>query len=62
MVGASAGALNAAYFAGRPTLEGVAELEAIWRGLDRREVFPLAVGSALRAVLGRRPNFVSPSG
>jgi len=60
VVGASVGALNAAYFAGRPTLEGVAELEAIWRGLDRRHIFPVAVGSVLRAALGRRPNLVSP--
>lgn len=61
VVGASVGALNAAYFAGRPTPEGVAELEAIWCGLDRFEIFPVSVGAALWALLGRRPNLVSPS-
>jgi NTE family protein len=40
VVGSSVGAINGAYFAGAPTLEGVAQLEAIWRGLRRRDVFP----------------------
>ena len=41
VVGSSVGAMNAAYYAGRPTLEGIAELERIWRGLRRRDVFPI---------------------
>ncbi len=40
--GSSAGALNAAYYAGNPTIEGVRELEAIWRSLRRQDVFPLS--------------------
>jgi NTE family protein len=39
VLGSSVGALNGAYYAGRPTIEGVRELEAIWRGLRRRDVF-----------------------
>ena len=39
--GSSAGALNAAYYAGNPTLDGVRGLEKIWRGLRRQDVFPL---------------------
>src|SRR6476619_4377590 len=41
LFGSSVGALNAAYYAGRPTIEGVRELETIWRGLHRRDVFPV---------------------
>jgi NTE family protein len=46
LVGASVGALNACYFAGRPNAEGVAALETIWRGLRRQDVFPLSLGGA----------------
>jgi NTE family protein len=41
VVGSSVGAINGAYFAGAPTLKGVLELETIWRGLTRRDVFPI---------------------
>ena len=48
IVGASAGAINGAFFAAEPTAAGVAKLDRIWRGLRRRDVFPLN----LRSVLG----------
>jgi NTE family protein len=41
VVGSSVGALNGAYYAGDPTLEGVLRLETIWRGLHRHDVFPI---------------------
>jgi len=41
VVGCSVGALNGAYFAGMPNTKGVEMLEAIWRGLHRRDVFPI---------------------
>ncbi len=41
VVGSSVGALNGAYYAGDPTLKGVLQLETIWRGLTRRDVFPV---------------------
>lgn len=41
VVGSSVGALNGAYFAGDPTLKGVLQLETIWRGLRRQDIFPL---------------------
>jgi NTE family protein len=41
VVGSSVGALNGAYYAGDPTLKGVLQLETIWRGLRRRDVFPV---------------------
>jgi NTE family protein len=48
IVGASAGAINGAFFAAEPTPAGVAKLDRIWRGLRRRDVFPIN----LRSVLG----------
>jgi len=41
VVGSSVGALNGAYYAGDPTLKGVLQLETIWRGLQRQDVFPV---------------------
>jgi NTE family protein len=59
VVGASVGAVNAAYFAGNPTLAGVAALDAIWRGLHRDDVFPLSPRYALWGIAGRRDHVVS---
>jgi NTE family protein len=42
VVGSSVGALNGAYYAGNPTLEGIQRLDAIWHGLRRNDVFPLS--------------------
>jgi NTE family protein len=53
VVGASVGALNACYFAGRPDAAGVAALEAIWRGLTRADVFPVTPASVLEFLRGR---------
>jgi NTE family protein len=52
VVGASVGALNACFFAGRPDEEGVAELERIWRGLRRRDVFPVTLAGILHFLRG----------
>ena len=41
VVGSSVGALNGAFYAGDPTLKGVERLAEIWRGLKRRDVFPV---------------------
>ncbi len=41
VVGSSVGALNGAYYAGDPTLRGMLQLETIWRGLTRHDVFPV---------------------
>lgn len=48
IVGSSVGALNAAFFAGDPTPQGVAQLAEVWRALRRSDVFPLTFRSALR--------------
>jgi len=61
VVGSSVGAVNGAYFAGAPTLQGIAKLEAIWRGLSRSAVFPVSWRSLLGLVAPR--NFlVDPAG
>ena len=39
--GSSVGAVNGAYYAGAPTLDGIRALETIWRGLRRQDVFPV---------------------
>jgi NTE family protein len=58
VVGSSVGALNGAYYAGDPTLNGVLQLETIWRGLTRQDVFPIT----WRTLLGfiRRRDFLIP--
>ncbi len=60
VVGASVGAINGAYFAGRPDVEGVWGLRRIWRGLHRRDVFPIAPLSGLLSVLSFRNHLVDP--
>lgn len=59
VVGSSVGALNGAYYASDPSLKGVLGLEAIWRGLARRDVFPVT----WRTLLGFmwRRDFLIPS-
>ncbi|WP_305803933.1 patatin-like phospholipase family protein [Stenotrophomonas sp. YIM B06876] len=52
LVGASVGAINAAYFAARPDAAGAAALEQVWLGLRRAEVFPLSLRHSLSCLLG----------
>ena len=47
VVGSSVGALNGAFYAGDPTVKGMARLSEIWRGLKRQDVFPLTARSLL---------------
>src|SRR5258708_26518314 len=58
VVGSSVGALNGAFYAGDPTLEGVQRLAAIWRGLTRHDVFPMSWRTVL-SFLWRR-DFLIP--
>lgn len=61
VVGSSVGAINGAYYAGAPTLKGVLELETIWRGLSRRDVFPITWRTVL-GFLWRRDFLISHDG
>jgi NTE family protein len=58
VVGASAGAINAAYFAGNPTAEGVDRLAALWCRIRRQDIMPLSMLGLLDMVLRRRPHLV----
>jgi NTE family protein len=60
LVGASAGAVNAAFFAGDPTAGGVAELERIWRGIRRADVFPVSLLQGGLGAFGLRSHLVDP--
>lgn len=59
VVGASVGAINASYFASVPTAEGVANLEKIWTGLRRSDIFPFSLASAI-GLLRHPGNLVDP--
>jgi NTE family protein len=61
VVGTSVGAINAAYFAGDPTLVGIANLEALWRSLKRTDILPLS-WRGLLGFLRRRDHLVPSDG
>src|SRR6266702_2763860 len=53
LVGTSAGALNAAFAASRPQTPATArELAAVWRGLRRKDIFPLRLATLLSGLTG----------
>jgi len=58
VVGSSVGALNGAFYAGDPTVDGIKRLADIWRGLKRHDVFPISLRTLL-SFLWRR-DFLIP--
>ena len=62
VVGSSVGALNGAYYAGDPTLNGVLQLEAIWRGLEELYSADPAAKALLDAIRKDRVEAVWPIG
>ena len=60
VIGSSVGAMNAAYFAGAPHAVGVDKLEKVWRGMRRRDVFPVTFRSVL-GFMGGADNLIDPS-
>ncbi|AOY96763.1 alpha/beta hydrolase [Cupriavidus sp. USMAA2-4] len=58
VVGASAGAINCAYFACHPHAEGTSRLEALWRGVRRDDVMPWSWRNLLGMFGGRRGHLV----
>jgi len=60
IVGSSAGAVNATFFAGRPNVEGARALRAIWKGLRARDVFPFSPVGGLLGALSLRDHLVDP--
>jgi len=61
VVGSSVGAINAAYYAGRPSPEGMRALDRIWRGLRTSDVFPLSPLKGLLGFVGWNDGFVDAS-
>lgn len=59
VVGASAGAINAAFFAGAPHADGVAALQALWCNIRRRDVMPFAFTSLFRVLTGSQEHLVN---
>jgi len=63
LIGASAGALNAAYVAGRGfSSEILDDLARLWEGLRRQDVFPFAPHLHLLALAGARSSLCAPEG
>lgn len=62
LVGTSAGAVNAAWVAGLPHSEGVKELEAIWCGLRRQDIFPISPWAGACGLIGRTNHVISNAG
>jgi NTE family protein len=60
LVGASVGAINAAFFASDPTQKGVDRLEGIWKGIRRRDIFPITPLGSLFGFLSWKENLCSP--
>ncbi|MGQ0685040.1 patatin-like phospholipase family protein [Bradyrhizobium sp.] len=61
VVGSSVGALNGAFYAGDPSVKGMARLADVWRGLRRHDVFPIT-WRALLGFLWRRDFLISHAG
>ncbi|HEU0277742.1 MAG TPA: patatin-like phospholipase family protein, partial [Rhodanobacteraceae bacterium] len=60
VIGASVGALNAAFFAQNPTHQRALELVELWRGLKRKEVFPISLLTGIETFLLNRDYLVKP--
>ena len=60
VVGASVGAINAAYYAASPDAAGIARLERIWRGLRSVDIFPFSMLGTAMCLVGRRDHLAFP--
>ena len=63
IIGTSVGAVNGAFIASRPPAPQTAdELATVWRGIGRRQVFPVNPLSGFFGFFGARDHLVSDSG
>jgi NTE family protein len=60
LVGTSVGAVNAAWAAGRPGVDGARELTEVWRSVRREEVFPLHPIRGLLGLTAGRDHLLDP--
>ena len=61
VIGASVGAINAAYYAAEPNARGVERLKSIWLRLRRADVFPLSPLASVLGFFGKADHFVAPA-
>jgi len=61
VVGASVGAINAAYYAAEPDDRGVDRLKGIWLKLRRTDIFPFSPISGLLGFFGKTNHLVAPA-
>jgi NTE family protein len=52
VAGSSVGAINGAFYAAEPSASGIERLAALWRGLRRRDIFPIALTRLFGALAG----------
>jgi NTE family protein len=62
LIGTSVGAVNAAWLAGQPNLQGALRLAEIWSGLRRQDVFPIDPWAGVMGLFGRNNHMISNSG
>ena len=62
VVGTSAGAINAAWLAGCDRTPDFEDLERVWLGIRREDIFPFSPRGSLSALMGRRNHLVPASG
>jgi len=52
VAGSSVGSINGAFYAAEPSVSGIEKLAALWRGLRRRDIFPIALARLFGALAG----------
>ena len=62
LIGTSVGAVNAAWLAGQPDLDGALKLAAIWSGLRRQDIFPINPWAGALGIFGRNNHVISNAG
>jgi len=62
VVGSSAGAINAAYFAGAPDSFGIARLRQLWTDVRRKDIMPLSARAIMAMLIFKRLSLVSIDG
>lgn len=62
VVGASVGAINAAWMADNPGPRGVERLEQIWLGIRRNQIFPTRPLTGFLGFIGQRSSFLAVDG
>jgi NTE family protein len=62
IIGSSVGALNGAYLAGHPSLDGIEDLARLWESIKRTEIFPISPRRMAAGALGWRNHLFDPLG